>query len=635
MNHTDDDTLDGASTFASMPLAIADDGTCPRHPHIQLREVGPDGFVYQKESCPECDNDFKRQRQTLKDRKRELDRQLKQLAASDDIDIPMNDDETAVSKEDIDALRDNLMQHMSGHEKRSMTDEEVSHPVGRRGQSVSQNGRRGMSDDQGYSRPYLSLESLANQMNMMQQMQDWMLREKETEMNILRNKVEEQQKELLKKEVEIALLKERLLQQEERMQQELKLIRLSVARKEKGKSKEIHIQELHVQVGANLADSAGDFDPKVVQAATKAATTAALENATAAALSSEDGPSAFSTKSPKTNKMVVSAKPPPPSSAPPLTSEKVPSSTKDEMKKGPTMVVAAVGTSAAVAAASSGSNQQKEFTVTPISEQEMASSGSNQQKEFTVSRISEQEMASSGSNQQKEFTVTRISEEKTEEEPEDDEEEDEDEEEGGDTFDMWGAAVPATAARLSPLGRKPTPVPGFKQGPLTTPGEPINPNPNRKEPLRSSIKSLAQPGLDDRPTGLPTKSEIGSGEVRGNVPREFAVDPDAPPAVSLQEEVTMGTIDQQYFQARFGAMGRDDRIDDNISIGNTVASSTYGEDRQKVVSQVLLDPYGDRGRFTGVVLRSTGMPHGLGRMVYEDDGRTYEGDWRHGAYESV
>mmetsp|Transcript_4145 Transcript_4145/g.11824 ORF Transcript_4145/g.11824 Transcript_4145/m.11824 type:complete len:413 (-) Transcript_4145:307-1545(-) len=74
--------------------------------------------------------------------------------------------------------------------------------------------------------------------------------------------------------------------------------------------------------------------------------------------------------------------------------------------------------------------------------------------------------------------------------------------------------------------------------------------------------------------------------------------------------------------------------DDNRSLGQTVASSTYGEDRQKVVNQPLLDPCGDEGACTLVfVLRMTSMPHGLGRMIYEEDGRVYEGDWRHGRWQ--
>jgi len=72
--------------------------------------------------------------------------------------------------------------------------------------------------------------------------------------------------------------------------------------------------------------------------------------------------------------------------------------------------------------------------------------------------------------------------------------------------------------------------------------------------------------------------------------------------------------------------------DDDKSLGQTVASSTYGDDRVKVVNKKLLDPYGDKGTYTGIVLRNTGMPHGLGRMVYEEDQRVFEGDWRHGRW---
>ena len=72
--------------------------------------------------------------------------------------------------------------------------------------------------------------------------------------------------------------------------------------------------------------------------------------------------------------------------------------------------------------------------------------------------------------------------------------------------------------------------------------------------------------------------------------------------------------------------------DDDGSLGQTVASSTYGDDRVKVTNKKLLDPYGDKGIHTGVVLRNTGMPHGLGRMVYEEDRRVFEGDWRHGRW---
>lgn len=72
--------------------------------------------------------------------------------------------------------------------------------------------------------------------------------------------------------------------------------------------------------------------------------------------------------------------------------------------------------------------------------------------------------------------------------------------------------------------------------------------------------------------------------------------------------------------------------EDNSSVGHTVASSTFGEDCYKVVNQTIHDPYGDKGTYTGVVLRSTGMPHGAGDMLYQEDKRVYSGQWRHGRW---
>lgn len=72
--------------------------------------------------------------------------------------------------------------------------------------------------------------------------------------------------------------------------------------------------------------------------------------------------------------------------------------------------------------------------------------------------------------------------------------------------------------------------------------------------------------------------------------------------------------------------------DDSASVAQSVASSTFGEDRHKVNDAEILDPYGDKGNFTGVILRSTGMPHGSGKMKYQEDNRTYEGEWRHGRW---
>lgn len=71
---------------------------------------------------------------------------------------------------------------------------------------------------------------------------------------------------------------------------------------------------------------------------------------------------------------------------------------------------------------------------------------------------------------------------------------------------------------------------------------------------------------------------------------------------------------------------------DDASHGRTAETSTYGEGRTYVRDKFVADPYGDQGRYTGVVLTSTGMPHGEGKMIYREDNRTYEGDWRHGRW---
>jgi hypothetical protein len=214
-----------------------------------------------------------------------------------------------------------------------------------------------------------------------------------------------------------------------------------------------------------------------------------------------------------------------------------------------------------------------------------------------------------------------------------------------DVFDTSTPWVSPGKVKSAKSRKKKSSSAAKNSGPLvTTQSQPLShPNPNRKEPLEASIRSL------------PSR---GSNSMSDDVPLDLHLDDDVPPMVPLKEDVTLGTLDASEFQSlhpphrllnpqpmdsggendnnHHHNTNGDDNLDDdsmdNTSVGNTVASSTYGDDRQKVVSHILLDPYGDSGRFSGVVLRSTGMPHGLGRMVYEDDGRTYEGDWRHGRW---
>jgi len=109
------------------------------------------------------------------------------------------------------------------------------------------------------------------------------------------------------------------------------------------------------------------------------------------------------------------------------------------------------------------------------------------------------------------------------------------------------------------------------------------------------------------------ETDIYGFQMIGNI---IDFDDSASNAVPSVEELTLGTA------------GRDASNHNSL----TVASTTYGEDRVQVVENSLLDPYGDEGTYTGTILKTTGMPHGKGKMVYAIDKRVYDGDWRHGRW---
>jgi hypothetical protein len=57
-----------------------------------------------------------------------------------------------------------------------------------------------------------------------------------------------------------------------------------------------------------------------------------------------------------------------------------------------------------------------------------------------------------------------------------------------------------------------------------------------------------------------------------------------------------------------------------------------------VFQQLVLDPYGDKGVYTGQISKQSGWPHGHGRLQYEDSGthqRIYDGEWCHGRWHGV
>ena len=154
------------------------------------------------------------------------------------------------------------------------------------------------------------------------------------------------------------------------------------------------------------------------------------------------------------------------------------------------------------------------------------------------------------------------------------------------------------------------------------------------------------------PTAASTPSSpVGRGGGTSHLPSSYSYRPPQPQQQKYPPSSYAGTQQQQQQQQQqqppkapysstystplfntSTASSKVSFVDDSASVGHTVASSTIGEDRVNVVNKIILDPYGDKGAYTGIVLRSTGMPHGSGEMIYQEDKRTYSGEWRHGRW---
>ena len=69
--------------------------------------------------------------------------------------------------------------------------------------------------------------------------------------------------------------------------------------------------------------------------------------------------------------------------------------------------------------------------------------------------------------------------------------------------------------------------------------------------------------------------------------------------------------------------------------GDELEDETYNNestDTSYVTDKQIVDPYGEKGVYTGALSKSTNMPNGKGRLEYEKEGRWYEGDWIHGRW---
>ena len=63
-----------------------------------------------------------------------------------------------------------------------------------------------------------------------------------------------------------------------------------------------------------------------------------------------------------------------------------------------------------------------------------------------------------------------------------------------------------------------------------------------------------------------------------------------------------------------------------------VTHANVSTDTLFVKEKQIVDPYGEKGVYTGALSKSTCMPNGKGRLEYEKESRWYEGDWIHGRW---
>ncbi|KAG7338451.1 MORN repeat-containing protein [Nitzschia inconspicua] len=69
-----------------------------------------------------------------------------------------------------------------------------------------------------------------------------------------------------------------------------------------------------------------------------------------------------------------------------------------------------------------------------------------------------------------------------------------------------------------------------------------------------------------------------------------------------------------------------DEVEPDVTNVNVSTDTFFVTERQ------IVDPYGEKGVYSGALSKSTGMPNGNGRLEYEKEGRWYEGDWIHGRW---
>lgn len=489
-----------------------------------------------------------------------------------------------------------------------------------------------------------SFDALAMQIQRMQQMQDWMLWQKETECQQLRQRVEETASQVQSLKVENALLQEKLQQQEQRMQHELKLIKLAALQQRSSKHSNGHVHspssveqqkeiindallsslstQQNQQPKENSNDSqlqhndffnqnGGDFgsQPQQKQATgggDSAADSAFLGSCTSTGNDTRSGIDTKSLADSTTAKSVADS----------TTAKSLADSTtvdseerKDDFDANSiTWPSTASAHSKTHKRSSSGGSNHYKRKVGPLTA--AAAQAQNQHRGGEPMRAADQSLSPplnfSGKN------AKSNADDSAQQSPE----------KSADKETEKELPIKFTNGVRNRNNNAP-----WRQ--QTT--DPLTRTSDEEDSYEMVDDTESSPVTDTNNNDITLNNE-------GGLPPTFPTTKNAqeqkdvkvsPPSTS---ESANGSNDSFNDSNNVNNNRGVSFVDDNASMGQTVASSTYGEDRQKVSNQTILDPYGDKGNYTGIILRSTRMPHGSGRMLYHEDQRTYDGEWRHGRW---
>lgn len=558
--------LDDDSTCVS--VAIADNGTCQKHPHIILYDSAK-GII--NNSCPECDKELQSQRKILKGKRRELEKQLEELNQDGDDDTPN------VYPDDCEKV--------------------VAEPQTNRTTA-------GVSFPDIHNHDTMLLR---NQVAVVQQMSNWMLQQKEKEIALLQSQVDKFRNELLQKEVENALLKEKLKLKDERLEQEMKLRELwkkntpasHKNREAKDNNSNIHIQEIIVQVGARTNSKKGGSEtvveeekivnPKEIEAVTKIATEEAKGRVKDEYINVEKNINPGATVGENETK------------------HDVPLSPQQEIKFVPAFIPERKPIERENEEVKDTQKEKKAkdlalYNLTTLKSPQLSFKEPSVQNSEDTSET--QQTKNTFSNDDKRDAYHNVFEEKKDNSPMQE----------NINFLLREDMSTSEELQLDPSTflAKSSPPQHIISRSLKVP---VLESLKKSAPKKNN-KKAADIALNFGMTGLPPKESLNRKRCKlpPGIPEE--IEPDECPSVN-NDELTLPSM-----------INTDQTYEDNI----TCATSTCYEDRLKVVDRKLSDPYGDTGVYTGVLLRSTMMPHGPGRMVYDDDRRNYDGEWRHGRW---